>query len=85
MVNTERTETLLALILLQQMKSASQQDKIVQLNIAGFSNLEIANVLETTPAVVAQSVYTGRKRADGKSGKRSKKAAKKSKRKSRGR
>ena len=85
MVDTERTETLLALLLLQQMKSASQQDKIVQLNIAGFSNLEIANILQTTPPVVAQSVYAGRKRGAGKSRKRSKKAAKKSKRKSRGR
>lgn len=61
MVKKERTETLLALILLQQMKSASQQEKIVQLNIAGFSNLEIANILETTTAVVAQSLYTSRK------------------------
>lgn len=85
MADTERTETLLALLLLQQMKSASQQDKIVQLNIAGFSNLEIANILETNTAVVAQSVYAGRKGGAGKSRKRSKKAAKKSKRKSRGR
>ena len=85
MVDTERTETLLALLLLQQMKSAPQRDKIVHLNIAGFSNLEIANILETTPAVVSQSVYSARKRGAGKSRKRSKKAAKKSKRKSRGR
>ncbi len=61
MVKKDRTETLLALILLQQMKSASQQEKIVQLNIAGFSNLEIANILGTTTAVVSQSLYAASK------------------------
>lgn len=61
MVKSDRTETLLAMILLQQIKSAPQQEKIVQLNIAGFSNLEIANMLETTAAVVAQSLYAARK------------------------
>ncbi len=74
MVKKDRTETLLALILLQQMKSASQQKKIVQLNIAGFSNLEIANILETTTAVVAQSLYAARK---GKKPKTTKKAQEK--------
>jgi len=61
MVKKDRTETLLALLLLQQMKPASQQEKIVQLNIAGFSNLEIANILATTTAVVSQSLYAARK------------------------
>ncbi len=57
----DRTERLLALILLNQMKGASQRDKAIQLNLAGFSNLEIANLLETTTAVVAQNLYSVRK------------------------
>ena len=56
-----RTELLLALLLLQQMKGASQRDKALQLNVAGFSNLEIANLLETTTATVSQVLYEARK------------------------
>lgn len=54
----DRTERLLALMLLQQMKGSSQADKALQLNLAGFSNTEIADLLQTTSAVVAQSLYT---------------------------
>ena len=57
----ERTERLLALILLSQMKGASQQEKAVQLNIAGFSNVEIANLLETSADVIAHVLYVNRK------------------------
>lgn len=56
-----RTDRLLAVILLQSMKGASQRDKILQLNLAGLSNVEIADVLETTTAVVSQSLYEARK------------------------
>jgi DNA-directed RNA polymerase specialized sigma24 family protein len=63
MAEIERTERLLALILLHQMGDASQQKKIVELNLAGFSNTEIADLLDTTTAVVAQSLYTARRRA----------------------
>lgn len=59
--NDERTERLLALILLNQMKGASQREKAIQLNLAGFSNVEIANLLETTTAVVSQALYEARK------------------------
>ena len=61
MEKTDRTERLLALILLQQMKGASQQDKVLVLNLAGFSNVEIADILQTTSAVVSQSLYTARR------------------------
>jgi hypothetical protein len=61
METNDRTERLLALILVGQMKDASQRDKIHQLNLAGFSNLEIADVLETTAEVVASSLYQKRK------------------------
>lgn len=61
MTGTERLERLLALNLLHSLKSSPQQEKIVQLSVAGFSNLEIANLLQTTTAVVSQSLYTARK------------------------
>jgi DNA-directed RNA polymerase specialized sigma24 family protein len=73
MINTDRVEMLLALMLLNSMKSASQQEKIVQLSLAGFSNVEIADLLQTTSAVVAQSIYAARN----KSRKGSRKAKKK--------
>ena len=57
----DRTERLLVMILLQLMREAPQAKKIYQLNVAGLSNLEIANVLETTPQVVSQTVYAMRK------------------------
>ena len=58
---TDRTERLLALVLLNQMKGASQRDKIIQLNLAGFTNVEIADILQTTTAVVAQELYAAKK------------------------
>lgn len=57
----DRTERLLALILLNQMKGASQREKAIQLNLAGFSNVEIANLLETKTPVIAQVLYEARK------------------------
>ena len=58
---SDRTDRLLALVLLNQMREASQRDKIVQLNLAGFSNVEIADILQTTTAVVAQELYAYKK------------------------
>jgi hypothetical protein len=69
----DRVERLLALILMNQMKGASQREKAMQLNIAGFSNVEIANLLETTTAVIAQVLYESRK---GKSGNKTTKKTK---------
>ena len=62
MKEVDRTELLLALILLQNMKSASLTDKAHQLNLAGFTNLEIADVLQTKPQIVADSLYRVRRR-----------------------
>lgn len=59
---TDRVERLLALVLIQQLKGASQRDKILQLNLAGFSNVEIADILQTTTATVAQSVYEAKRK-----------------------
>jgi len=58
---TDRSERLLALILLNQMKGSSQREKALQLSVAGFSNIEIADMLQTTAAVVSQSLYEARK------------------------
>ena len=61
MAEADRLEKVLALVLLHSMRGASQQEKIVQLSLAGFSNVEIANLLQTTSAVVAQSLYAARR------------------------
>lgn len=68
--STDRIERVLVLQLLQAMKGASQQEKVIQLNIAGFSNIEIAEFLKTTPPVVATLLYMSKK--SGKSKKRKK-------------
>jgi hypothetical protein len=57
----DRVERLLALILLGGMKGATQREKIQQLNLAGFSNVEIADLLQTTSAVVSQGLYESKK------------------------
>jgi hypothetical protein len=65
---SDRIERLLVLLLLQSMKGASQKEKVAQLNIVGFSNIEIAEFLRTSPSVVATLVYQSKK--SGKSRKR---------------
>lgn len=57
----DRTERLLAIMLLETMKSASQREKALRLSLAGFSNVEIADLLQTSPQVVAQHLYESRK------------------------
>jgi DNA-directed RNA polymerase specialized sigma24 family protein len=61
MSEADRTDKLLALILLHNMKGANQKDKALQLNLAGFSNLEIADLLQTNPAMVSTLLYQARK------------------------
>ena len=53
----DRSEKMLALLLLESMKGAKQEDKVTKLRIAGFTNAEIADLLGTTAAVVAQLHY----------------------------
>jgi hypothetical protein len=57
-----RTEKILALLLLQNMKSATQAEKAVQLSVAGFTAIEIADLLETNAAVIHQHLYAMRKK-----------------------
>jgi DNA-binding CsgD family transcriptional regulator len=57
-----RTEKMLALLLLQGMKGATQAEKAVQLSLAGFTAVEIADLLDTNAAVVHQHLYAMRKK-----------------------
>lgn len=75
-----RSERLLAMLVLHNMAEASQIDKTVQLDKAGFGTAEIAQLLNTTSQTVTQNLYTARKAKGAK--KTAKKAAKKVARKS---
>jgi predicted transcriptional regulator len=44
------------------MKGSTQAEKALQLSIAGFSNVEIADLLGTKAAVISQNLYEIRKR-----------------------
>jgi DNA-binding CsgD family transcriptional regulator len=57
----DRAERLLAILLLESMKGASQREKAVRLSLAGFTNVEIADLLQTSAQVVAQHLYASRK------------------------
>ena len=67
----DRVERLLALILVQQVKT--QREKIVQLNAAGFTNTEVADLLQTSTGVVNQVLYESRRGTGGKRKKAKKK------------
>lgn len=58
---SDRTEKLLALVLLQGMKGATQAEKAAQLSVAGFTAVEIADMLDTKAAVIHQLLYMKRK------------------------
>lgn len=58
---TERVEKLLTMLLLEQLGKTSQSHKIDVLLRVGFKNVEIATLLATTPAVVAQTAYASKK------------------------
>lgn len=69
---TERVEKLLALLLLENLEGVSQREKAIRLNLAGFSNVEIADLLQTSSQVVSQYLYESRKKGKhAKSGKKS--------------
>lgn len=57
-----RAEKTLALLLLQSMKSATQAEKAAQLSVAGFTAVEIADLLETSAPVIHQYLYTIRRK-----------------------
>jgi orotate phosphoribosyltransferase-like protein len=55
----ERVEKLLALLLVQNIKGKKEQ--AVHLSLAGFSNVEIADILQTSNATISQLLYESRK------------------------
>lgn len=57
----DRIENLLVVILLNSLKGAKIGEKALQLNLAGLSNIEIANFLRTSPQVVANALSIKRK------------------------
>lgn len=60
--STERIERLLAILVIQSMKGSTQADKALQLSLAGFTNVEVGNLLQTTQAVIGQNLYAARKK-----------------------
>ena len=62
MKDNKRIEKLLVLILLSSLTGASISKKALHLNLAGFSNIEIANFLQTSAQVITQSLYEARKK-----------------------
>jgi hypothetical protein len=66
-----RTERLLAMLVLHSMaEGAPQADKCVLLNRAGFDSAAIADLLDTSTAVVNQSLYMARQSKGKKSAKK---------------
>lgn len=59
--DVDRIERLLALLLIEALKNSSQKEKAWKLNQSGFSNIEIAELLDTKPAVVATYIYEYKK------------------------
>lgn len=58
--STDRLERLLALLLVHTMKG-TQAEKAIELSVAGFTNVEISNLLQTTQGVIAQYRYAARR------------------------
>jgi len=52
-----------AFVMLDGMGGASQAQKCVRLSLIGFTNSEIAQMLQTTSGVVASNLYVERKKA----------------------
>jgi predicted transcriptional regulator len=69
MPEISRTERLLAYLVLERMSDRSQEYRALRLSRAGFSNPEIADLLETTTPSVTQMLYMARNRGASKSGK----------------
>jgi len=57
-----RVENLLVLILLGSLKGAKRGEKALQLSLAGFSNIEIANFLQTSAQVIANTLSEERRK-----------------------
>lgn len=58
----DRAEKILALLLLQGMKGEAQSEKALQLSMAGFTAVEIADLLDISAAVIHQNLYEKRRK-----------------------
>lgn len=65
MTDNDRTEKLLAMLLVNSMGTASQKEKAVALNSAGFSPAEIADLLNSSSASISQQLYEARSKKKG--------------------
>jgi DNA-binding CsgD family transcriptional regulator len=61
-----RTEKILLQLLLIQTREETLALKVARLNRVGLSNAEIADLLDTTSATVAQSLYMARSKSKAK-------------------
>ncbi len=52
-----------AFVMLDGMKDKTQAEKSMRLRLIGFSNPDIAAMLQTTPAVIASNIYAEKKAA----------------------
>jgi DNA-binding CsgD family transcriptional regulator len=59
--SNSRIERLLVALLLQSMKGTSLTERIKVLNMAGFSNVEVADILDVTAHSVSQQLYAAQK------------------------
>ncbi len=60
--NDERIESLLALILARSFKGEPMVEAASALSVAGFTNVEIADLLRTSPQTITQVLYEKRKK-----------------------
>jgi len=58
----ERIEALLALILVHSFKDEPMVEAASALSVASFTNVEIADLLQTSPQTVTQLLYEKRKK-----------------------
>jgi hypothetical protein len=65
-----RQDRIAAFVMLDAMTNRTQAEKSVRLKLVGFSNSEIASMLQTTPAVVASNIYQEKKKTAKKNGTR---------------
>lgn len=58
----ERIEALLALVLVRSFKDEPMVGAASALSMAGFTNVEIADLLQTSPQTITQLLYEKRKK-----------------------
>ena len=62
MEKNDRIEKLLAMQLINSLAGRNIAEKAAQLSIVGFTNVEIANLLETKSGTINQLLYARRKK-----------------------